>query len=83
MLLLADTGSVLLPSLEGPGHIREGNADSHKPHPPGMKQKHASPGTPVTGLKVCLYLALRQAETQRRVEFEKKKTAEKDLSCTG
>lgn len=83
MLLLADTGSVLFPSLEGPGLIKEGNVDSHTPHPPGMKQKHASPGTPVTGLNVCLHLPLKEAETQRRVDFEKKKTAEKDLSCTG
>lgn len=70
--------SVQLSCLEGPGHIREGNADGHKPHPPGMKQKHASLGTPVTGLNVCLQLPLNQAETQRRVELGKQKTAEKD-----
>lgn len=83
MLLLADMGSVLFPRLEGPGHIREGNADIHKLHPPGMKEKHASLGTPVTGLNVCLRLPLKHAETQKRVEFEKEKTAEKNLSCTG
>lgn len=83
MLLLVDTGSVQLSCLERPVHIREGNVDSHKPHSPGMKQKHVSLGTPVTGLNVCLHSPLKQAEAQRRVELGKEQTAEKDLSCMG